>query len=482
MMHQLATAASNCRSGEENMSAHDSEISRISKLLIDRDQLDPDVILKRRQAHAVTLSCGDDVATSYTLQLAVLTAATTATRCFPGAVHIAISPRLADAPLLIWPWLRLTFGQAVHRILGPVALQSGGSTPSRFLVFGDGPVKRGALRVTFDGWIAKVGPVELVGRLQEREYFSGSGVLAAALALSEVFLSFAEVSLHATRRAVGLSLWRPDLDTDNPESVGIPVEFIPKSVWILGLGHLGNAYLWTLATLPYTDPKSAEFALLDFDKVVKYNIETGVLFANTSINRFKAHACDQWLAEHGFDQTRVVERRFDTKFDLQEGEPRLAFCGFDTNPARRDLDGKFPRVFESGLGGTLNNYDTISFHSLPNPRTTIQLWPDLSDAERKKIEAEQERAAAANAGYQKLRDDICGRRELAGKSVAVPFVGLTAASIVLAEAVRLAHDGPAYHDLRISLGTPSKRNIQRNGNYTVRDTTGLEFIRATRLA
>jgi hypothetical protein len=462
------------------MGTYDSEISRISKLLIDRDQLDADVILTRRQAHAVTLSCGDDVASSYTLQLAVLTAATIAIRCFPGAVHAALSPRLADAPLLIWPWLKLTFGQAVQRILGPAASQREGTTPLRLLVFGNGLVTRGALRVTFDGWVAKVGPVEQVGRLQEREYFSGAGVLAAALALSEVFLSFAEVSLHATRRPVGLSLWRPDLNIDDPEAVGIPVEFIPRNVWILGLGHLGNAYLWALATLPYTDPRSAEFALLDFDRVVKDNIETGVLFSNTFIDRFKAHACDRWLADHGFHQTRLVERRFDAKFELQEEEPRLAFCGFDTNPARRDLDRKFPRVLESGLGGTLNNYDTISFHSLPNPRTPNELWPDLSDVEREKVEVEQERAAAANAGYQKLRIDICGRRELAGKSVAVPFVGLTAASIVLAEAVRLAHDGPAYHDIRISLGNPSRRSFLRNGNYTVRDTAGLEYVRNER--
>ena len=76
-----------------------------------------------------------------------------------------------------------------------------------------------------------------------------------------------------------MSLWRPDLDIDDPEALGIPVEYLPRELWVLGLGHLGNAYLWSLATLPYEDPKAVEFALFDFDKVEKDNVETGVIFA-----------------------------------------------------------------------------------------------------------------------------------------------------------------------------------------------------------
>jgi hypothetical protein len=73
----------------------------------------------------------------------------------------------------------------------------------------------GALRVTFDGRIAKVGPAREVPRLPEREYFSAAGILAASLAMSELFLAFAGISLGATRRTAGLSLWRPDLEIDD---------------------------------------------------------------------------------------------------------------------------------------------------------------------------------------------------------------------------------------------------------------------------
>lgn len=419
------------------MGAFDSEISRISKLLIDQDQAEADAVLARREAYAVALCCGDDVAGSYTLQLAILTAAAIASRCFPGAVRTTMSSKLANAPLLIWPWLGLSFGQALAQILGTCSDIDRTAPSLRSLIFGDAAVTKGALRVTFDGWIAKVGPAHAVPRLLEREYFSVVGILAASLALSELFASFAEISLEATRRPVGMSLWRPDLDIGKAEALGVPVAYLPQSFWVLGLGHLGNAYLWALATLPYHKPGDAEFSLFDFDKVVKDNVETGVLFSTEFINRFKAHACDTWLRRHGFHQTRLIERRFDATFRRQDEESALALCGFDSNPARRDmLNAGFARTIESGLGGTANNFDTISFHTLPNPRKVEELWPDLSKEEADRIAAEQERIARENAGYQKLGGDICGRRDLADKSVAVPFVGTTAASLVVAEAKR----------------------------------------------
>src|SRR5712692_7226738 len=91
------------------MDTSDAPFSRISKLLVDRDETSIEDALAQRQRYAVTLSCGNDVAQSYTLQLAVLTAANIATRCFPGAVRLALASGLAEEPLLVWPSLKQTF-------------------------------------------------------------------------------------------------------------------------------------------------------------------------------------------------------------------------------------------------------------------------------------------------------------------------------------------------------------------------------------
>ncbi|MBR0966999.1 hypothetical protein JQ554_23395 [Bradyrhizobium diazoefficiens] len=458
------------------MSTIDLNLSRISKLIIDRDQAGPDAVLARRQAFTVTLCCGDDVADSYTLQLAVLTAASIACRCFPGAVRVAHSAALAEAPLLVWPWLHRKFSQALAEILGPTA--PAGYDVGHAIIFGNAAVPKRALRVTFDGWIAKVGPSDAVERLPEREYFAATGVLAASLALSELFVAFAGISLQATRRTVALSLWRPELDIGDPDALGIPVEYLPRDLWVLGLGHLGNAYLWTLAGLPYSDPKEVEFALLDFDVIEKENIETGVIFTTEYENRFKTRACDAWLTRRQF-RTRLVERRFDTTFRLQAKEPALALCGFDSNSARRDLpQANFRRVVDAGLGGMANNFDTISLHTWPNPRPPDELWPDPSPDDVAELAAYHERMAQENPGYRELGGDDCGRRDLAGKSVAVPFVGTSAASLAIAETVRLLHDGPSYFDIRLGLGDPGKRSVRRQGTYTAADAAGITYTRA----
>ncbi len=448
-------------------------LSRISKLFADRDSLPTWDGLRKRRQFGVTLVCGADVAGSYMLQLAVLTAAKIATRCFPDAVRIALPVQDEEAATLLWPEMkeRPAFGAMLRQIVGAqnVVVDRGDPHRSNVLMFGDAPESAGALRVTFDGWVAKTGPASQVVRLPERPYCSLAAVLSAALAVSELFLSFAEISLEARRRTVALSLWRPELDPADPDAIGPVVGWLPAELWVLGLGHLGNAYLWALGTLPYATPSEARFFLNDFDSVEDENIETGLLFSGADIDRSKARTCAGWLERRGF-RTRLLERRFDKHFRCQHDEPRLALCGFDSNPPRRDLaSADFLQVIESGLGGTSNNFDTLCLHALPNPRGVHDLWPDLSDEEEKR-QAQQERVAEGNEAYARSGLDECGRFEFAGKSIAVPFVGAVAGCLVVAETLRLFHDGPAYTDIKLRLGGPKPHCVSRDCRYGVEDT------------
>src|SRR6266568_7989360 len=102
--------------------------------------------------------------------------------------------------------------------------------------------------------------------------------------------------------------------------------------------------------------------------------------------------------------------------DLRRSNPDSP--GFDSNPARRDLaTANFLRVMESGLGGTKDNFDTISFHTLPNPRSPAELWPDLSQDEQARQQEHFDRVARENPAYAELGGDVCGRAALTGKSV-----------------------------------------------------------------
>jgi hypothetical protein len=59
--------------------------------------------------------------------------------------------------------------------------------------------------------------------------------------------------------------------------------------------------------------------------------------------------------------------------------------------------------------------------------------------------------------------------------VAVPFVGVTAATLVVAEILRLVHGGPAYSEIKLSMGLSRRRFARRSGSYGVKDLDGLTF-------
>ncbi len=108
---------------------------------------------------------------------------------------------------------------------------------------------------------------------------------------------------------------------------------------------------------------------------------------------------------------------------------------------------------------------------ISNERSTEDLWPDLDPAELDKLRKRQEALARQNAAYGNLAEDECGRVVLAVKSIAVPFVGVTASTLVVAEFLRVLLGGPAYgpseaaigniQDLQVSL--PWERSARRRG-------------------
>ena len=107
-----------------------------------------------------------------------------------------------------------------------------------------------------------------------------------------------------------------------------------------------------------------------------------------------------------------------------------------------------------GFGSKTSNFDTISLHTYPNLRPAIDLWPDLDpqDAER----------------------EIQWQEKLA-----VPFVGVSAATLVVAEALRVLHGGPAYGQLKFRLATPATCHGNYLGDYGPERSAGIPFVTIT---
>jgi hypothetical protein len=455
-----------------------ASISRISKLLVDRNGDDPGKVLARRREFTVTIKLGDDVAASRSLQLAALTAVRLAARCFPGAVRVDAPDPVLSAPALVGAPGRATLGFALAREVGNRNMTV--TDGDRLVLFGNAAHDGAATRVTFDGWAAVTGPHHVLSRYAEREHCSLAPILAAALAISEIFLGFAGIDLLAGRRVVGLSLWRPDLGHAHPEAVGPVVTALPKQAWLLGLGHLGNAYLWALATLPFADPTDVLLYLLDFDKVEKPNTETGVLFRSRDIGELKTRVCSNWLEQFGI-KTRLIERRFEEHMRRLDGEPALALSGFDNNEARQLLVGaKFGRVIDSGLGGTATNFDSISLRTWPNASAAYDIWPVLSKRQKEEAEESIMKTAKENPGYRRLKRDHCGLVEYAGKLVAVPFVGMAAATLVMADTLRVLNGGERLENLKVRLGSLSGELAVTWSKYSRDDLAAVAYAPAVK--
>ncbi len=316
------------------------------------------------------------------------------------------------------------------------------------ITVGDGRLPIGgtefAVRGTFDGWCGGVLPADDPRRLPEKQECAPAGVLAGALAVGEAF-QHVRGNSYAGRRDAGLSLWRPEptISWIGPMGRGPQLDLLPSELWVIGLGHLGQAYLWTLGLMPYEDAGDMLLVLQDFDVLVQANDSTSLLTDRTALGQMKTRAMAMWANQRGF-RTRLVERRFAPNFHIAHEEPHVALCGVDNPQARAALEEVgFQRIIDAGLGAGTQEFLAFQMHTFPASRRTAHAVWDSVTAE----EVAPDLAPAIQPAYDSLlREgaDPCGVTLLAGRTVGAAFVGAATASIVIAEALRLAMGAHSY--------------------------------------
>jgi hypothetical protein len=141
--------------------------------------------------------------------------------------------------------------------------------------------------------------------------------------------------------------------------------YLPSRLWLIGLGNLGQAFAWTLASLPYAEPHKAQLVLQDFDRIACSNESTSVLSSIDDVGRRKARVVADWLDARGFE-TFVSEQRFGAWTRRADSEPNVALCGVDNALARMALEKpQFGLVVEAGLGAGPEAFRGLSVHTFP---------------------------------------------------------------------------------------------------------------------
>jgi hypothetical protein len=428
------------------------QFSRTEKLFVDRDGKTFSEARAELGSHALQLDIGPNWTELPGATAAILTAVNSGSRAFGGGVLV----RLRRDGIITGGWSRgFSLSEAVVRHGGSLVDCHG--TDHMTVTFGlvDSPVGRLVLHATWSGWSGGV-VTHTTERLDGDCGNPLTGALAGGIAVSECFQN----AFHGPvpgRRNSGISLWQPGSPWRLMPEAHPKFRFLPDSLWIAGLGHLGQAYLWVLGLLEYPFDSHPSLILQDFDRIGAANLQTSLLARKQDCGLRKTQVALDRLRPIGFD-CGLIDRRFDETTKGQEGEPQTILSGFDNYAARRLLgDAGFARTVDAGLGSGYDRYLNILVRSFDGAFDGSEVWTDLESRQASTVEAlgdgyqreiQEQVANGTSAG-----DAGCGMIEVAGKAVGASFVGAVAACLVIADLIRPLHGGPIYRVVSADLGS-----------------------------
>lgn len=435
---------------------------RTSKLLIDAgraaDPFEADAVLS---GFVLQVAVGQDVIADTALQNALLTIVNAGMRAFRGGVHVLAATGVDTTTPLDARWAEGgTLFDAVTSFGGELVDRFDPDHPTVVLgAPGDGIVGSTVLHVGINGWSGGIDtePIE-----RRNAPMPLTGVLAGGLAVSEAFQREMG-SPTAGDRNVGLSLWRPDLPWQAPDAVGPSLEYLPMSAWLLGLGHLGQAFAWALGSLPYGDPQDLTIYLMDTDRVVAANHATGLLTTSENIEERKTRVVEGRLVALGHN-VAIVDRRFDERTVPSTREPVVALAGFDDPSPRRLLGDRFARVIDAGLGHGVESYLDMLLHTFPSQLDPSESFPESAQVDRSLPPAYEAQVQRLIDEGQAAGDARCGIIDVAGATAAAAFVGTVAAALVVADLLRYLHGGMDLAVLGLDLRGPGPAQVAGNTN------------------
>ncbi|GIL40555.1 hypothetical protein [Roseiterribacter gracilis] len=397
--------------------------SRIIKALTDHPNgLLFDEALARLKGIRALIVCDSAAANSPAGQAAMLTAAATAKKTF-GEVRVIADP---NVPLFACGPLGNRIGDALTRIGVPL---SADIEATHVITIGDTP-PCGAWyrRCWWNGWHAGLDSDARLGDGMNPL----AGVYSGALATAAIFRTVGTEAVLRFR-PMCTSLWEPHLEVRDAD-IGPKAVDVPNNVWIVGLGHVGQAYAWALTFLPYSGRRRAH--LQDFDLLAEENEGTSLAFWNeVPFGERKTRLVSRWLECAGW-KTTLIERPFNAPPLFEIDDPRIALVGLDKVPPRKLVaTAGFEHVVDGGTGGGATEYECFQVRTFRNGDSVEAAW----NPERPKARE----ATLAMPAYAELLSTAdartrCGLVEIADASVALPFVGAAVAAIAVSQAIRLA--------------------------------------------
>jgi hypothetical protein len=433
--------------------------SRIAKAMTDiaGSETDFEQAATTLDAVLVAVSISPEHAATPGGQAAVLTIVATSCKCFGNAVLVCID----DVGLHRQLGWGTTLFEAVRSLGGKVSATSPEES-THIVSVGAANADGDFVRCWWSGWNAGILPAwddEPLGSSSNPL----SGIFAGALAVREIF-----ANAIRRRRSVSnpakVSLWEPQSSVDEPPSILV----MPTSLWLVGLGHLGQGFLWSLAFLPVT----AHAILQDDQTVGEENVATGLVTRMADFERKnkKARVAARCLEGAGWT-TAILERRNYGDLRLTADDPAVVLSSIDEPSARIDIaKAGHPYLLDAGVGHGPVDFEIGQVRVVPRGLDPELLWS-------RPATAKDVAAVLKGVAYQHhaQKHDACGTFNLAEASVAVPFVGAAIGALAIAQLLRLAAMRPTTQITQIELGMPQAASVGASNPATPSAIGGTEF-------
>ncbi|WP_328421728.1 hypothetical protein OG470_06455 [Micromonospora sp. NBC_00389] len=384
----------------------------------------------------------DSVASDVRGQAALCTAVATAVRAFGQVIVITDG----HVPLTAGPHRGHTTRQMIDRE-GARHADDLTDVPVDWPVLYLGDATRPApaggvrLRARWSGWTAHVHPAD-TGTDHAVEGNVLAAIAAGALGVHEAFGALRNrPGSDAGWRTITVNLWQPGTSADGPE-----LTHAPAAWWIVGLGHLGQAYAWVMSWLTYLDPDRVEVVLQDTQRVVDANHSTGLLTPVKPEPVRKTRLAAAVLERAGYDVV-ILDRRLDHTSRVLAEDHHVALLGVDSLDPRRLISGVGWRLaIDAGLGVGPADFNALLLRRFPAQVPSVQVlgW---------KEGVSQQRRAPTAALADLERRDPCGSVQLAGTAVGAAFVGVVTACLGVAQGARAALSGDGFDVINLHLQT-----------------------------
>ncbi|MDN5215576.1 ThiF family adenylyltransferase [Fulvivirgaceae bacterium BMA12] len=411
-------------------------VNRMSIAIAEAHDIGLDESIERMKSVNLHLIAGDQIKHSSSMQAAFLTALNAGKRSFLGGVYCSLPedvPNLLQINAGSFNELATLYGGLPGDLLDYIG--------NFEILFGLPAVRKNSLEVVMNGWQAGVNfyGSKRIKLSPKSNNVTLGGVAAAALGLFHAFDATFQLMDIPHNTSTGFSLWDLNSEVWHKEKSEGPSKLnLPRQFWSVGLGHLGQAYLWTLALLPF-DGRSCLVSLQDFDIVEEENIGAQVLSTEDHIGLPKARVCSTFLSNLGF-KTQIIEKPFlleDQKAEWSS-DYKILLNGVDNISTRTSvLSDRFSLFLDGATNGKLELFDSF----------TLRNFAKLS---KKPEEVWKEKHQSENILHRKLFERVenefgCG--QLINKGISTPFVGLFGASLVVAELLRSLNKGLSYSSI-----------------------------------